>query len=157
MGFRVENIMKARNFFIETFGCQMNEHDSEKISGLLCHRGMVPVRSVNEADLVIINTCSIREKAAQKVYSRLGEIRKKKGKRKDFLIGVVGCVAQQEGSEMARKAPFIDMIVGTHLYHTIPDLLDDIEFSQEGTCEETQIKTTFLDDVAPVEMISSYS
>ena len=146
--------MKARNFFIETYGCQMNDHDSEKISGILCHRGMVPVRSVKEADLVIINTCSIREKAAQKVYSRLGEIRKKKGERKDFLIGVVGCVAQQEGTEMALKAPFIDMIVGTHLYHTIPDLLDDIELSQESTCEETHVNTTFLEDVAPVEMIS---
>ena len=86
--------MKAQSFHIETFGCQMNEHDSEKIQGLLCHRGMVPVASSEEADLVILNTCSVREKAVQKVYSRLGEIKHRKRQQRDFLIGVVRCVAQ---------------------------------------------------------------
>ncbi len=144
--------MRARNFFIETFGCQMNEHDSEKISGLLCHRGMVPVGSPEQADLVLLNTCSVREKAAQKVYSRLGEVRQRKARQPGFLIGVVGCVAQQEGVEMARKAPFVDLVVGTHQYHTIPDLLDEIELEAPGTAGSGRVKTRFLEDPAPVEM-----
>ncbi len=144
--------MRARNFFIETFGCQMNEHDSEKISGLLCHRGMVPVGSPEQADLVLLNTCSVREKAAQKVYSRLGEVRQRKARQPGFLIGVVGCVAQQEGVEMARKAPFVDLVVGTHQYHTIPDLLDEIELEAPGTAGSGRVKNRFLEDPAPVEM-----
>ena len=144
--------MRARNFFIETFGCQMNEHDSEKISGLLSHRGMVPVGSAEQADLVLLNTCSIREKAAQKVYSRLGEIRHHKARKSGFIIGVVGCVAQQEGTEIARKAPFVDLVVGTHLYHTIPDLLDEIELAPLNATATARVKTNFLEDVVPVEM-----
>jgi len=116
--------MIPKRFFIETFGCQMNEHDSEKIAGLLAHQGMLPARSVDEADLFILNTCSVREKAAQKVYSRLGEVKHRKRESAGFIIGVVGCVAQQEGREMVRRAPFVDLVVGTHNYHTIPDLLE---------------------------------
>ena len=118
--------MTPRRFHIETFGCQMNEHDSEKVAGLLAHLGMVSVPDPRQADLFLINTCSVREKAAQKVYSRLGEFKRLKKQNPNFVIGVIGCVAQHEGVEMVRKAPFIDLVVGTHLYHTIPDLLDEI-------------------------------
>ena len=114
--------MISKRFFIETFGCQMNEHDSEKIAGLLAHHGMLPAGSLEEADLFILNTCSVREKAAQKVYSRLGEVKRRKRDHKDFIIGVVGCVAQQEGKAIAARAPFVDLVVGTHMYHAIPDL-----------------------------------
>ncbi len=144
--------MKARSFHIETFGCQMNEHDSEKIRGLLCHRGMVPVVSSKEADLVILNTCSVREKAAQKVYSRLGEIKHRKRSDSKFLIGVVGCVAQQESEEMARKAPFVDLVLGTHMYHAIPDLLDEIEQSGSAQAGAGVVETRFLEDPVPVEI-----
>ena len=114
----------AHRFFIETFGCQMNQHDSEKIAGLLARQGMVAVSGPDEADLFILNTCSVREKAAHKVYSRLGELRARKQSDPDFLIGVVGCVAQQEGQAVLQKAPFVDLVVGTHMYHAIPDLLE---------------------------------
>lgn len=140
----------AQRFFIETFGCQMNEHDSEKIAGLLAHRGLVAVHSLEEADLFILNTCSIREKAAQKVYSRLGEVKKRRRSNPNFLIGVVGCVAQQEGEDLVQKAPFVDLVVGTHLYHTIPDLLDEIEQTQPG--REHRVRTEFLKEPAPVEI-----
>lgn len=141
--------MKARTFFIETHGCQMNEHDSEKISGLLAHRGMTPVHSLDEADLYLLNTCSVREKAAQRVYSRLGEVRRRKKEKADFLIGVVGCVAQQESREMIRRAPYVDLVVGTHLYHSIPDLLDGIEANPTAS---QRVATQFLEDSAPVEV-----
>ena len=144
--------MSARRFHIETFGCQMNEHDSEKIAGLLAHRGMVWVTDPRQADLYLINTCSVREKAAQKVYSRLGEFKRRKRENPDFTIGVIGCVAQQEGEEMVRKAPFIDLVVGTHLYHTLPDLLDDVAEKRRLSSEHTSVATQFLKDPVPVEM-----
>ncbi len=142
--------MIPKRFFIETFGCQMNEHDSEKIAGLLAHQGMLPARSVDEADLFILNTCSVREKAAQKVYSRLGEVKRRKRESAGFIIGVVGCVAQQEGREMVRKAPFVDLVVGTHNYHLIPELLDQIR--ENGNGAHPKISTNFLPEDAPVEI-----
>jgi len=142
--------MTSKRFFIETFGCQMNEHDSEKIAGLLAHRGMVPAGSLEDADLFILNTCSVREKAAQKVYSRLGEVKRRKRNHKDFIIGVVGCVAQQEGEAIAARAPYVDLVVGTHMYHAIPDLLDRI--GQPNRSETgAQVLTEFVGD-SPVEI-----
>ena len=127
----------------------MNEHDSEKIAGLLAHRGMVSVPSLEEADLFILNTCSVRDKAAQKVYSRLGEVKKRKRSHPQFRIGVVGCVAQEEGEGLVNRAPFVDLVVGTHMYHAIPDLLDEVE-EKSGN----HVATAFLKDPAPVEIQS---
>lgn len=134
------------SFYIETHGCQMNEHDSEKIGGLLTHRGMRAAPTPEEADLFIINTCSVREKAAQKVYSRLGEFKGRKQNDPNFVIGVVGCVAQQEGEEMVKRAPHVDLVVGTHLYHSIPDLLDEIVSGRK------KVATSFLEEREPVEI-----
>ena len=141
--------MTVQSFFIETFGCQMNQHDSEKIAGLLAQRGMVAVPSAEEADLFLLNTCSVREKAAQKVYSRLGEVKKRKSSHPNFLIGVVGCVAQQEGENMLSKAPFVDLVVGTHMMHALPDLLDEI---QESRRPSPRVSTRFLPEKSPVEI-----
>ena len=116
-----------QRFFIETFGCQMNEHDSEKVAGLLAHRGMVAVNSLEEADLFLLNTCSVREKAAQKLYSRLGEVKKRKTSHPQLLIGVLGCLAQQEGEDLVKRVPFVDLVVGTHMYHALPDLLEEVQ------------------------------
>ncbi len=141
----------TQRFFIETFGCQMNEHDSEKISGLLVHRGMIPVSSLEEADLFLLNTCSVREKAAQKVYSRLGQMKARKQKESNFRIGVVGCVAQQEGQAMLKRAPFVDLVVGTHLYHTLPDVLDELDSQPPGQAKPRSF-THFLQEPEPVEI-----
>ena len=127
----------------------MNEHDSEKVAGLLAHHGMVAVNSPEEADLFLLNTCSVREKAVQKMYSRLGEIKKQKNAHPDFVIGVLGCVAQQEGETMAKKAPFVDLVVGTHMLHALPDLLEEIE-RQRGS--RTRVATNFLESPTPVEI-----
>ncbi len=129
----------------------MNEHDSEKISGLLVHRGMIPVSTPEEADLFLLNTCSVREKAAQKVYSRLGQMKTRKQKEANFRIGVVGCVAQQEGQAILKRAPFVDLVVGTHLYHTLPDILDQLD-TQPPEQVESRSFTHFLKEPAPVEI-----
>jgi tRNA-2-methylthio-N6-dimethylallyladenosine synthase len=114
-----------RTFYIETFGCQMNVHDSEKVSGVLLGRGYEQVASVDAAKLVLYNTCSIREKAAQKVFSRLGTFRKHPGHEK--IIGVLGCVAQQEGEEIFERAPWVSLVCGSASYSKLPDLLAQLE------------------------------
>ena len=112
-------------FFLETFGCQMNEHDSEKVAGLLLSRGYRQVESPEAASLILYNTCSIREKAAQKVFSRLGEYRTKQSEGQ--IIGVLGCVAQQEGEEIFARAPWVSLVCGSASYRKLPELLGQLE------------------------------
>jgi tRNA-2-methylthio-N6-dimethylallyladenosine synthase len=116
----------GKSFFIETFGCQMNDHDSEKVSGVLMARGYRLVDTPAQADLVLYNTCSIREKAAHKVFSRLGEWRtaaRESGK----IIGVLGCVAQQEGEQIFERAPWVSLVCGSASYQKLPALMDELE------------------------------
>ncbi len=113
----------TKKFFIETFGCQMNELDSDKIAGNLAHGGMEQTRDPAAADVIVLNTCSIREKAVQKVYARLGEIKKRKGDNPELVIGVVGCMAQLEGERILDRAPYVDLLAGPQKGHLMPDLL----------------------------------
>jgi tRNA-2-methylthio-N6-dimethylallyladenosine synthase len=115
-----------RTFYIETFGCQMNVHDSEKVAGTLLARGYLPVETHEEADLILYNTCSIREKAAEKVFSHLGAL-KKAYRQKPKTIGVLGCVAQQEGERIFARAPHVSLVCGSASYTRLPGLLDEIE------------------------------
>jgi tRNA-2-methylthio-N6-dimethylallyladenosine synthase len=115
----------GRNFYIETFGCQMNVHDTEKVMGVLLGRGYRQVATLADADLVLYNTCSIREKAAQKVFSRLGEFRGAAGENK--VIGVLGCLAQQEGEEIFERAPWVSLVCGSASYRKLPELIAEIE------------------------------
>lgn len=114
-----------KRFYIETFGCQMNNHDSEKVIGTLEQRGYEQVEKPEEADLVLYNTCSIRDKAEQKVFHRLQQFKREAGKGKVF--GVLGCVAQQEGEKIFEKAPHVDLVVGSASYTKLPELLVQIE------------------------------
>ena len=100
-------------FYIETWGCQMNELDSQRMAGQLMQQGLVPTRELKQADLILLNSCSVREKAAQKSYSRLGQYRLLKRERTNLRIGFCGCVAQQEGEDALRRIPDIDFVVGT--------------------------------------------
>ena len=100
-------------FYIETWGCQMNELDSQRMAGQLMQQGLLPTRALEEADVILLNSCSVREKAAQKAYSRLGEYRLLKRDRDNLRIGFCGCVAQQEGEEALRRIPDLDFVVGT--------------------------------------------
>lgn len=111
--------------FIKTYGCQMNVYDSERMGEVLSERGYVTTQTVDEADLVILNTCHIREKAAEKVYSELGRLRRLKSRNaRDMKIAVAGCVAQAEGEEIVRRAPVVDLVFGPQTYHRLPNLLD---------------------------------
>jgi len=134
--------LEGATFFLETFGCQMNDHDSEKVAGVLLSRGYKQVESPDDASLVLYNTCSIREKAAQKVFSRLGEYRTKQAAGQ--VIGVLGCVAQQEGEEIFARAPWVSLVCGSASYRKLPELLAQVEAgNQRVTGLETDTDETF--------------
>jgi tRNA-2-methylthio-N6-dimethylallyladenosine synthase len=116
---------ESGTFFLETFGCQMNDHDSEKVAGVLISRGYKQVEKPADASVILYNTCSIREKAAQKVFSRLGEFRGSADAEK--IIGVLGCVAQQEGEEIFKRAPWVSLVCGSASYRNLPQMLDRLE------------------------------
>jgi tRNA-2-methylthio-N6-dimethylallyladenosine synthase len=114
-----------KTFYLETFGCQMNVHDSEKVIGTLVHEGYSQVQTVEQADLILYNTCSIRDKAEQKVFNRLNDYKKylKQGKK----FGVLGCVAQQEGEKIFERAPWVSLVCGSASYRHLPQMLTELE------------------------------
>jgi tRNA-2-methylthio-N6-dimethylallyladenosine synthase len=114
-----------KRFYLETFGCQMNVHDSEKVIGTLVHQGYVQVETVEEADLVLYNTCSIRDKAEQKVFHRLNDYKRLHAAGKRF--GVLGCVAQQEGEHIFERAPYVSLVAGSASYRNLPQMLLQLE------------------------------
>src|SRR5499425_1760007 len=163
-------------FYLETFGCQMNEHDSEKVAGVLLARGYKQVERLDAADVVLYNTCSIREKAAQKVFSRLGELRPvdwarsgsvriqldreaipqglaphegAAGRRKDRpIIGVLGCLAQQEGEGIFERAPWVSLVCGSASYRKLPQLIEELETgNRRVTGLETDTEETFETEI----------
>jgi tRNA-2-methylthio-N6-dimethylallyladenosine synthase len=113
--------MTPKTFKIKSFGCQMNVYDGERMAELLGHQGMTSVAEGDEADLVVLNTCHIREKAAEKAYSDIGRLRREDGSRP--LIALAGCVAQAEGAEAKRRSQLIDIIVGPQAYHRLPEMV----------------------------------
>ncbi|KAA3511054.1 tRNA (N6-isopentenyl adenosine(37)-C2)-methylthiotransferase MiaB [Agrobacterium rosae] len=117
----------SRKVFIKTYGCQMNVYDSVRMGDALAKDGYEPTEDIDQADLVLLNTCHIRERAAEKVYSALGRLRDMKKSReeqgREFVIGVAGCVAQAEGEEILRRAPAVDVVIGPQTYHRLPEAL----------------------------------
>jgi tRNA-2-methylthio-N6-dimethylallyladenosine synthase len=134
-----------KKVFIKTFGCQMNVYDSELMGEALAADCYVETPDVEDADLVVLNTCHIREKAAEKVYSDLGRIRDVRDARrragKETLVTVAGCVAQAEGAEISRRAPVVDLVVGPQSYHRLPELL-----KQRALTGERIVETSFPED-----------
>lgn len=116
-----------KTFYIETYGCQMNVHDTEKLSGILASLGYSPAPTEIGADLVLLNTCSVREKAAQKVFTRLGELKKLKKGKPGLTIGVCGCLAQQEGDRFLKGHPYVDLIFGPRNIGQLPSLLQCLQ------------------------------
>ena len=112
-----------KKVYIRTFGCQMNEYDSRKITDVLAADNITPTATAEDADIIIFNTCSVREKAQEKVFSDLGRVRPLKDSNPDVIIGVGGCVASQEGEEIVRRAPFVDIVFGPQTLHRLPQLL----------------------------------
>jgi tRNA-2-methylthio-N6-dimethylallyladenosine synthase len=117
----------AKRLFIKTYGCQMNVYDSARMADVLAPLGYAPASSPADADMVILNTCHIREKAAEKVFSDLGRVRAYRSERaaggKDMIIAVAGCVAQAEGAEIMARAPFVDIVLGPQTYHRLPEMV----------------------------------
>src|ERR1700759_5204430 len=136
-------MMTEKTFYLETFGCQMNAHDSEKVIGTLVQQGYRQVETVEEAGLVLYNTCSIRDKAEQKVFNRLNDYKKlyKDGKR----FGVLGCVAQQEGEKIFDRAPYVSMVSGSASYRKLPEMLERLEAGESRITglDDRQTEETF--------------
>ncbi len=135
----------GQKVFIKTFGCQMNVYDSERMSDALAKDGYTPTDTPDDADLVLLNTCHIREKAAEKVYSDLGRLNQMKKKRMDeggadLMVAVAGCVAQAEGEEIIKRSPVVNMVIGPATYHQLPDALGR---ARKG---EKVVETEFTED-----------
>jgi tRNA-2-methylthio-N6-dimethylallyladenosine synthase len=136
----------SRKYFIETYGCQMNVHDSERMAGLLDQAGYEPTRDDRDADVIVINTCSVRERAEEKLFTRLGEIRQRaleEGSRP--VVAVAGCVAQQEGHQILKRSTAVDVIVGTQNIKRLPVLVD--------AAVDTRPRTPIV-DLAPLDDVS---
>ncbi len=132
-------ITASKKVFVKTYGCQMNVYDSQRMTDALATDGYEATETLDDADLVLINTCHIREKAAEKVYSQLGRLRDIKNRRaiegRPMLIGVAGCVAQAEGAEILRRSPTVDLVIGPTTYHRLPEALQKVR--QGGRVNET--------------------
>jgi tRNA-2-methylthio-N6-dimethylallyladenosine synthase len=136
----------TKKYLIETFGCQMNDLDSEKIAGSFQHQGMEPTSDVSQADVIILNTCSVRERAVQKVYTRLGEIKPHKALRPDLVVGVVGCMAQLEHEKILKRAPYVNILAGPQKGHVMGDLVQNSILAQTAIIDMRKD-----DDPSPLE------
>ncbi|MGQ2904714.1 MAG: tRNA (N6-isopentenyl adenosine(37)-C2)-methylthiotransferase MiaB [Neoaquamicrobium sediminum] len=136
-----------RKVFVKTYGCQMNVYDSQRMADALAAEGYQPTAEIEDADLVLLNTCHIREKAAEKVYSELGRIRQLKAERaasgRETLVGVAGCVAQAEGDEILRRAPVVDLVIGPQTYHRLPQVVQKARAGEKVVETEYAIEDKF--------------
>src|SRR5210317_441361 len=126
----------TKKLYIKTMGCQMNEYDSEKMADVVREsHGYELTANADEADLLLVNTCSIREKAQEKVFSELGRWRPLKEKRPDVMIGVGGCVASQEGEGISKRAPFVDVVFGPQTLHRLPELVEQARADRKSVVD----------------------
>ena len=149
----------AKKIFIKTFGCQMNEYDSSKMADVLhAQSGMISTDNAEEADVILLNTCSIREKAQDKVFHQLGRWRKLKQRNPDLVIGVGGCVASQEGSAIIARAPYVDVVFGPQTLHRLPQLIKDRQSSGKPQVDISFPEIEKFDHMpeARVEGVSAY-
>jgi tRNA-2-methylthio-N6-dimethylallyladenosine synthase len=148
-GFSVPN---GKYIYLQTFGCQMNVHDSEKMLSILATHDYRPTDDIHRADIILLNTCSVRAKPEHKVYSALGRLKKFKEKNHHLIIGVGGCVAQQEGERLLDRIGHLDLVFGTHNLHRLPDLIDDIQASRRPMCA-----VEFYDEVRSLDIFPAPS
>lgn len=141
--------MKKKYLYIHTFGCQMNVHDSEQIGELLRRCGYETTHDIEKSDLIIINTCSVRDKAEQKVYSLLGRLKRLKDKNPDLVMCIGGCLAQQLGVNFLKRFSYLDLVFGTHNIHCIPEMLREIEDNRSRIT-----KTEFHESVKSIDILA---
>ncbi|WP_306047390.1 tRNA (N6-isopentenyl adenosine(37)-C2)-methylthiotransferase MiaB [Nioella sp. MMSF_3534] len=133
-----------KKLFVKTYGCQMNVYDSERMAEALGSEGYVQVGTAEEADMILLNTCHIREKAAEKVYSELGRMKPLREANPDLKIGVAGCVAQAEGEEIMRRQPMVDLVVGPQTYHRLPAMARAVEGGEKALDTDFPEEDKFL-------------
>ncbi len=149
MTYKDQFAMLDKLLYIETFGCQMNVNDSERIVTMLADLGYAPTNDPAAADMILLNTCSVRGGAEEKVYKRLANLRIYKRDGKSQIIGVGGCVAQQEGEELLKKFPYLDLVFGTHNLHLLPDMVHGAERG------ERRSETAFIDNDQRLDLFPS--
>ncbi|MBU6143968.1 MAG: tRNA (N6-isopentenyl adenosine(37)-C2)-methylthiotransferase MiaB [Acidobacteria bacterium] len=147
---------KTRSYEVKTFGCQMNVHDSERLSGLLQDAGYVEASPGEEADILVFNTCAVRENADNKLYGNLGQLVERKAANPDFQIAVGGCLAQKDKDVILSKAPWVDVVFGTHNIGSLPVLLERARANNEAQVEILEALETFPSDL-PTKRDSTYS
>ncbi|MDX1938812.1 MAG: tRNA (N6-isopentenyl adenosine(37)-C2)-methylthiotransferase MiaB, partial [Flavihumibacter sp.] len=140
-----------KKFYIESYGCQMNFADSEIVAAILNENGFGATRNAAEADLVFLNTCSIREKAEQTVRKRLTEFRKAKLQKPGLLVGVLGCMAERLKSKFLEEEKLVDMVVGPDAYRTLPGLIEEAEGGQKAVNVLLSRDETYA-DIAPIRL-----
>ena len=142
-----------KKYYIKTFGCQMNVYDSHRVAGILNNLGMCEASSVRQADLIIFNTCHIREKATEKLFSDLGRILQIKQERAaeglDTMIGVIGCVVQAEDEQIAKRAEYVDFALGPLTYHRLPEVLAKVARRRGQTIIDTEFPAESKFDFLP--------
>ncbi len=144
---------KQQKVYIRTFGCQMNEYDSSRMADMLhSSDGLVPTEQIEEADVILLNTCSVREKAEDKVFSHLGRIAPLKQKNPDLIIGVGGCVASQEGEQIVQRAPYVDLVFGPQTIHRLPDLIAKKRASGDAQVDISFPEVEKFDHLPPPEV-----
>ncbi|MDZ7693356.1 MAG: tRNA (N6-isopentenyl adenosine(37)-C2)-methylthiotransferase MiaB [Balneolaceae bacterium] len=141
--------MDQRKFYIETYGCQMNVSDTEIVNSILMEEGMEPVQQPDNADIIFINTCSIRENAEDKVWQRLTEFRSLKEEKKDLTVGVLGCMAERIRDKIIEKEHLVDLVVGPDAYRDLPELLTDVDDGRKAVNTLLSLEETYA-DIAPV-------
>ena len=149
----------SKKLFIKTFGCQMNEYDSDRMQDLLgVSHGFEKTDVAEDADLLLLNTCSVREKAQEKVFSQLGRWKNWKGDNPDLVIGVGGCVASQEGNLIMKRAPYVDLVFGPQTYHRLPQMYDSVLKDKQATVDITFPEIEKFDNLPPprVDGVKAY-
>ena len=146
-----------KKLYIKTYGCQMNVYDSDRMTDVLAPLGYVPHHAPEDADMVILNTCHIREKASEKVFSELGRLRQLKERARDqigrdMMITVAGCVAQAEGEEITRRAPWVEMVVGPQSYHRLPEMITKLDPAARNSVIDTDFPEEVKFDYLPEEV-----
>ena len=152
-----KEVLKDKTFFLKTYGCQMNEHDSENMKAILKDQGMKEVIDFEEADLIMLNTCSIRENAHNKVFGMLGRIKHLKQIKKDIIVGITGCMAQEEvvANEIKEKYKWMDFVLGTHNIHLLADIVADSFKQKRLKIEAPSIEGEIIENL-PVERQNKY-
>ena len=141
--------MNNRRFYIETYGCQMNFADSEVVNSILMNDGMTPVQSAEEADVIFVNTCSIRENAETRVWNRLKEFRSLKKDNKELTVGVLGCMAERVRDQIIDREKLVDLVVGPDAYRDIPNLLSEVDDGRKAVNVLLSLEETYA-DISPV-------